>query len=158
MEAHEGEDVAIRRCWRILTSGNKTLRCISPPAEKTTLDKALHARMGNIGVVPQIHGGWRRLRRSKAGGGEAEAINLGLRRQISKHGRSKRQRWRNREGKAMVLVCRNMKGEATIYRIERGDKANSPPRFMRLLRHVTSPPSKDRAHDISGRVIEGHAE
>ena len=110
MEGRKGDDVAIGRCRCILMAGHKPLRHIGPPAEKTTLDKALHACMGNIGVVPRIHGGWRRLRRSKGGGGEAKATYLGLQQRISKHGRSERRRRRNEEGKAVVLVCRNMKG------------------------------------------------
>jgi len=57
----------------------------------------------------------------------------------------------------MVLVCKNMKGEAAIYRTEWGEKANRPPRFTHPLRHVTSPPSKDRAHAISGHALERHA-
>ena len=157
VEGREGDDIAIERRRRILTIGHKPLHRIGPPTEKTTLDKALHVRMGNIRAVPQIYGGWRWLRRSKGGGGEAETIDLGLRRWISKHDRSKRWRRRNGEGKAMVLVCRNMKGEAAIYRMERGEKANCPPRFTRSLRRVMSPPSKDRAHAISGRALKGHA-
>ena len=56
----------------------------------------------------------------------------------------------------MVLVCRNVKGEAAIYRMERGEKANRSPRFMRSLRRVTSPPSEDLAHAISGRAFKEH--
>ena len=95
--------------------------------------------------------------RNKSSGVEAEATALGLRWWISKHGRSERRRRRNKEGKAMVLVCRNMKGEAAIYRTERGEKANRPPRFTRPLRRIMSPPSEDRAHAIFGRALEGHA-
>jgi len=95
------------------------------------------------------------------GCGEAKAAvekrKLGLLRRISKHDRSKLRWRRNGEGKAMVLVCRNVKGEATIYRTERGEKANRPPRFMCPLRYVTSPPFKDRAHAIFGRALKGHA-
>ena len=156
VEGHEGDDVAVGRRRRILTIGHKPLRRIGPPMEKTTRDDSLHACMGNIRAVPRIHGGWRRLWRSKGGGGEAEAIDLGLRRWISKHGRSKWWWQRNGEGKAMVFVCRNMKGEAAIYRMERGEKANRSPRFMRPLRHITSPLSKNRAHPISGHALEGH--
>ena len=87
MEGREGDDVAVGRCRRILTVGHKPLCRIGPPVEKTTLDEALHARMGNIRAVPRIHGGWRRLRRSKDGGREAEAIDLGLWQWIRKHGR-----------------------------------------------------------------------
>ena len=78
MEGCKGDDVAVeqRRC--ILMAGHEPLHRISPPAEKTTLDEALHACMGNIGAVPQIHGGGRRLPMSKRGGGEAEATDLGL--------------------------------------------------------------------------------
>ena len=156
MEGRERDDVAIGRRWRILMAKLEPLYRISPPIKKTMLDKALHACMGNIGVVPQIHEGWRRLWRSKGGCGEAEATDLGLRRQISKHGRSERRRRRNGDGKAMVLVCKNMKGEAATYRTERGEKANHPPRFTRSLRRVTSPPSEDCAHAISSRALEGY--
>ena len=52
VEGHEGDDIAVGRPWRILTAGHKPLRRIGPPAKKTTLDKALHVRMGNIGAVP----------------------------------------------------------------------------------------------------------
>jgi len=78
VEGREGDDVAIGRRWRILAVGHKPLRRIGPPIEKTTLDEALLACIGNIGVMPQIHGGWRWLRRSKGDGGGAEAIDLGL--------------------------------------------------------------------------------
>ena len=89
MEECKGDDVAVGWRQRILTTGHKPLHRIGPLAEKTTLDEALHARMGNIEVVPRIHGGWRWLRKSQGGGGEAEATDLGLRCWISKHGRSK---------------------------------------------------------------------
>ena len=83
-------------------------------------------------------------------------MDLGLWRWISKHSRSKRWRQRNGEGKAVLLVCRNAKGEAAIYRAERGEKVKHLPRFTRPLRHVTSPPSKDRAHAISSRALKEH--
>ena len=57
----------------------------------------------------------------------------------------------------MVLVCINVKGEAAIYRIEWGDKANGSPRFTHPLCHVTSPPSEDHAHAISGHALKEHA-
>ena len=60
---HEGHDVAIGRCWRMLTFRHETLRHVGPPMEKTTLDEALHACMGVIGAVPQLHG--KQRRRSK---------------------------------------------------------------------------------------------
>ena len=158
MEGHEGDDVAVGQHRHILMAGHEPLHRIGPPAKKTTFDEALHAHMGNFRAVPRIHGGWRRLRRSKDGGGEAEAIDLGLWQWISKHGRSERRRRRNGEGKAVVLVCRNMKGEAAIYKIEQGEKANHLPRFTCPLRRVTSPPSEDCAHAFSGRALERHAE
>ena len=83
-------------------------------------------------------------------------MDLGLRRRISKHGILERQRRRNREGKAIVLLCRNAKGEAAIYRVEQDEKANRPPRFMCPLRRVTSTPSEDHGHAISSRVLKGH--
>ena len=82
-------------------------------------------------------------REAKAAGGEAEATDLELQRRISKHGRSERRQWRNGESKAVVLVCRNMKGKAAIYRAERGEKANHSPRFTCPLLHITSPSSED---------------
>ena len=88
VEGREGDDVAIGRRRHILMAGHKPLYRIGPPMKKTTLDEAFHACMGNIGAVPLIHGGWRRLRRSKGGGGEAEARDLELQWWISKHGRS----------------------------------------------------------------------
>ena len=59
VEEREGDDVAIGWCRRILMAVHKPLRRIGPPMEKTTLDEALHARMGNIGVVhePMEDGG-----------------------------------------------------------------------------------------------------
>jgi len=52
VEGHKGDDVAIGGRRRILTAGHKPLHLIGPLAEKTTLDEALHARMGNIGAIP----------------------------------------------------------------------------------------------------------
>ena len=78
VKGHKGDDVAVGRRRRILTAEHEPLRRIGPPMEKTTLDEALHVLMGNIRAIPQIHGGWRRLQRSKGGGGEAKAIDLGL--------------------------------------------------------------------------------
>lgn len=61
----------------------------------------------------------------------------------------------------MVLVCRNMKGEAAIYRMERGKKANHPPRLTHhcaMSRHLPLKivhmlslvvPSKDTSDDSS---------
>ena len=83
-------------------------------------------------------------------------MDLGLRRCLSKQGRSEWQRQRNGEGKAVVLLCKNIKGDAAIYRTVQGKKANRSPRFTRSLHCVMSPPSKYRAHTISGRALEGH--
>ena len=52
VDGHEGDDVGVGWHWRILMAGHKPLRHISPPTEKTALDEALHACMGNIGAVP----------------------------------------------------------------------------------------------------------
>ena len=52
MEGREGDNVAVGRRRRILMAGHKPLCRIGPPVEKTMLDEALHARMGNIGAVP----------------------------------------------------------------------------------------------------------
>ena len=52
VEERKGDDVAIGRRWRILMTRHKLLHHIGPPAEKTTLDEALHARIGNIGAMP----------------------------------------------------------------------------------------------------------
>ena len=51
LEEREGDDVAVGRRRPLLAAGHKPLRRIGPPAEKTTLDEALHPCMGNIGVV-----------------------------------------------------------------------------------------------------------
>ena len=157
MEEHEGDDVAVGQRRRILAVEHKLLHRIGPPTEKTVLDEDLHVCIGNIRAIPRIHGGWRCLRRSKGGGRGAEATDLLLQRWISKHGRSKWRRRRNKEGKVVVLVCRNTKGEAAIYRAEQDEKVNRPPRLMRPLCHVTSSPSEDCAHAISVRALKGHA-
>ena len=52
VEGRERDDVAVGRRRRILMAGHKPLRRISPPTEKTTLDEALHACIGNIGAMP----------------------------------------------------------------------------------------------------------
>ena len=52
LEEREGDDVAIGWCRGLLMAGHKPLRRIGPPAEKTTLDEALHIRIGNIGAMP----------------------------------------------------------------------------------------------------------
>ena len=78
MEEREGDDIAIGRRQRLLVAGHKSLHCIGPLVETTTLDKALHVRIGNIGVMPRIHVGWRWLQRSNGGGGGVEAIDLEL--------------------------------------------------------------------------------
>ena len=52
VEGREGDNIAVRWRRRILTAGHKPLCHIGRPTEKTTLDEALHARMGNIGAIP----------------------------------------------------------------------------------------------------------
>ena len=57
----------------------------------------------------------------------------------------------------MVLVYRNMKGEAAIFRMEQGEKANHLQRFTRPLRRIMSPPFEDHVHTISSHAPEGYA-
>jgi hypothetical protein len=90
MEGHEGHDIAIgrRRCF--LTTRHEPLHHLGSRTEKTVLGEALHARVGNIGMVPRLHGkqGWRnedfadggraRVRNPSAGGGEVEKMRLWL--------------------------------------------------------------------------------
>ena len=78
VEEREGDDVAVERRRCLLTAEHKPLHRISPLVEKTTLDEALHACIGNFRAMPRIHGEWRWLRRSKGGGGGAKATDLGL--------------------------------------------------------------------------------
>ena len=61
VEGREGDDVAVGRCWCILTAGHKPLCRVGPPAEKTMLNEALQARIGNIRAIPRINGGRRWL-------------------------------------------------------------------------------------------------
>ena len=52
MEECQGDNVAVKRCQCLLAARNKPLCYIGPPIEKTTLDEALHARIGNVGAMP----------------------------------------------------------------------------------------------------------
>ena len=52
VEECEGDDVAVGRCRRILTAKQEPLYHVGPPTEKTMLDEALHARMGDIRAIP----------------------------------------------------------------------------------------------------------
>ena len=150
MEGREGDDVAIGRCRRIPTAGHEPLHHIGPPTEKTTLMRpSMHAWV----TLERYHKSMEEGCSSR----EVEAIDLGLRRWISSHGRSEWRRWRNREGKVAVLLCRDMKGKASIYKAERGEKENRSPRFTHPLRHDMTPPSKDHVHTISGHALKGHA-
>ena len=91
MEGHEGHDVAVGRCRHLLTTGHEPLHRLSSPTEKTTLDEAIHARVGDVGAIPRLHGkqGWKnknfaggrraRTRNPGTGGGEAEKTRLRLR-------------------------------------------------------------------------------
>ena len=48
MEGRKGNDVAIGRRRRILAAGHKPLCRIDFPTEKTTLDEALYAHVGDV--------------------------------------------------------------------------------------------------------------
>jgi len=63
VEGCQGHDVAIGRCLCILTIEHEPKCRVGPPMEKTMLDKDLHACVGDVGVVPRLHG--KRRRRSK---------------------------------------------------------------------------------------------
>ena len=52
VEGHEGHDVAIERRQRLLTTGHEPLHRLSSPMEKTTLDEALYAYVGDVGAIP----------------------------------------------------------------------------------------------------------
>ena len=52
VEGCEGHDVAIGWRRRILTTRHEPLYHVGPPMEKTTLDEALHARVGDVGAIP----------------------------------------------------------------------------------------------------------
>ena len=52
VEGHKGHDIAVGQRRHLLMTRHELLRHIGPPTEKTMLDEALHARIGNIGVMP----------------------------------------------------------------------------------------------------------
>ena len=52
VEGREGHDVAIRQRRRLLAARHKPLRCVGPPTKNTTLNEALHMRIGNIRAMP----------------------------------------------------------------------------------------------------------
>ena len=74
MEGHEGDDVTVGR-HRHLMAGNQQLHRVGPPAKKTVLDEALYARVGDVRVIPRLHGrqGWKN--ESYAGGGRTKAMD-----------------------------------------------------------------------------------
>ena len=52
VEGRKGHDVAIGRHRRILMTEHEPLHRLGSPTKKTTLDEALHARVGDVGVIP----------------------------------------------------------------------------------------------------------
>ena len=52
VDGREGHGVAIGRRRRLLATGHKPLYRVGPPAEKTALDEALYACVGDIGAIP----------------------------------------------------------------------------------------------------------
>ena len=52
MEGRGGDNVTIELHRHLLMARNQPLHRVSPPAKKTALDEALHACVGDIGVVP----------------------------------------------------------------------------------------------------------
>ena len=88
VEGHKRHDVAIGWHRHLLMIGHEPLRHVGSPTEEATLDEALHARMGDVGAIPRLHGKQRRrnesfagdertrARNPGAGGGEAEKARL----------------------------------------------------------------------------------
>ena len=75
VEGREGHDIATRRRRRILATGHEPLHRVGPPTEKTALDEALHACVGDVGAIPRLHGRQGRKNKSYAGGERAKAID-----------------------------------------------------------------------------------
>ena len=73
MEGCEGHDIAVERCRRLLTTGHEPLHCLGSPTEETALDEALHARVGDVGAIPRLHGKQGGRNENFAGGGRARA-------------------------------------------------------------------------------------
>ena len=55
--------------------GHKSLHRLSSPTEKTALDEAIYARMGDVGAIPRLHGRQGQKNKSYASGGRAKAID-----------------------------------------------------------------------------------
>ena len=72
VEGCEEHDIAIGRCRHILATMHEPLHHVGPPVEKTALDKALHACVGDIEAIPCLVGrqGWKN--EGYAGGGRAK--------------------------------------------------------------------------------------
>jgi hypothetical protein len=52
-EGHEGHNVPIGWCRRILTTKHEPLHRHGPHVEEPTPDKALHVQVGDVRAVPQ---------------------------------------------------------------------------------------------------------
>ena len=74
VEGREGHDVAIRRRQRILMTGHEPLHCVGPPTEKTMLNEALHARVGDVISMEGARAFWW-LWRSEGYGSRALAVD-----------------------------------------------------------------------------------
>ena len=72
VEGHERYDVAIEQRRHVLMTRHEPLHRVGPPTEKATLDKALHACMGDVKAIPRLYGkqGWRN--ESFADGGKSK--------------------------------------------------------------------------------------
>jgi hypothetical protein len=52
VERHGGHDIAVKRRQHFLATVHEPLHHLGSHTKKTTLDEALHAHVGNIGMVP----------------------------------------------------------------------------------------------------------
>jgi hypothetical protein len=78
VEGREGHDVAIEQRQHFLATGHEPLRRLGSHTEKTTLDEALHMRMGDIKAIARLHGKQGQGNENFANGGRARAENLSV--------------------------------------------------------------------------------
>ena len=52
MEGREGHDVVVGQRRYLLMTEHEPLHHLGSPTEKTTLDEAIHVRVGDIGAIP----------------------------------------------------------------------------------------------------------
>ena len=88
MEGHERHDVAVGRCRHLLMTGYEALHRVGPPMEKATLDKALHACVGDVRAIPRLHGRQVWGNESFTDGGRARAEEQGFRWRCKSEGRT----------------------------------------------------------------------